>query len=244
MGKTWNIRRRIRKKAGLAVHKSDRYSTGMMLLTRTGGVAMTNCYLIADEVARQAVLFDAPDHTTAPLLEEAAAHGWELIGLWLTHGHFDHFADHTVLRQRFPDAKILLHALDEAKAKRPDAQTRMFGIPFVIPPVKVDATLADNQKLRIGSLEVTVLHTPGHSPGHVVYYIPGEKVLVGGDLIIGGSIGRTDLPDSDRQQMEASIRRVMDLPAATRLLGGHGPATTLQVERQTNPFVQEILAAS
>jgi glyoxylase-like metal-dependent hydrolase (beta-lactamase superfamily II) len=213
----------------------------MIILTNTGGVAMTNCFLIADEAARQAVLFDAPDHTTGRLLQEAAARGWDVTGLWLTHGHFDHFADHAVVRQNFPTAKILLHALDEPKARHPEVQTRLFQLPFVIPPLKADAQVADNQRLSIGSLEVVVLHTPGHSPGHVAYYFPGEGVLVGGDLIIGGSIGRTDLPDSDHQQMETSIRRVMGLPAATRLLGGHGRATTLQEERQTNPFVQEIL---
>jgi len=213
----------------------------MIILTNTGGVAMTNCFLIADEAARQAVLFDAPDHTTGRLLQEAAARGWDVTGLWLTHGHFDHFADHAVVRQNFPTAKILLHALDEPKARHPEVQTRLFQLPFVIPPLKADAQVADNQRLSIGSLEVVVMHTPGHSPGHVAYYFPGEGVLVGGDLIIGGSIGRTDLPDSDHQQMETSIRRVMGLPAATRLLGGHGRATTLQEERQTNPFVQEIL---
>ena len=117
----------------------------------------------------------------------------------------------------------------------------MFQIPFVIPPLKADMHVTDNQKLKIGALEVVVMHTPGHSPGHVVYYFPKEQVLVGGDLIIGGSIGRTDLPDSDPEQMVASIRRVMSLPAATRLLGGHGRATTLGEERQDNPFVQEIL---
>ena len=216
----------------------------MIILTNTGGVAMTNCFLIADEAARQAVLFDAPDHTTGPLLKEAAARGWDLTGLWLTHGHFDHFADHAVIKQRFPAAKILLHALDQPKAQHPDAQTRLFQLPFLIPPLKADGQVVDNQKLKIGSLDVVVLHTPGHSPGHVVYHFPGEMVLVGGDLIIGGSIGRTDLPDSDHRQMEASIRRVMDLPATTRLLGGHGDATTLREERQTNPFVQEILASS
>ena len=120
----------------------------------------------------------------------------------------------------------------------------MFQLPMVIPPLKADAHVTDNQKLSIGSLEVVVIHTPGHSPGHVAYHFPKEKVLVGGDLIIGGSIGRTDMPDSDHRQMEASVRRVMALPAATRLLGGHGPATTLGQERQTNPFVQEILASS
>ncbi len=202
---------------------------------------MTNCFLIADETSRQAVLFDAPDHTTAPLLKEVAASGLELTGLWLTHGHFDHFADHEVVRQKSPAAKVLLHALDEAKAQHPEAQTRMFGLPLVIPPLSVDAHVTDNQKLRIGSLEVVVLHTPGHSPGHVVYHFPGEKLLIGGDLIIGGSIGRTDLPDSDGRQMEASVRRVMRLPGATRLLGGHGDPTTLQEERENNPFVREIL---
>jgi glyoxylase-like metal-dependent hydrolase (beta-lactamase superfamily II) len=114
----------------------------------------------------------------------------------------------------------------------------------VIPPLKPDAHVTDNQKLKLGSLDVVVIHTPGHSPGHVVYHFPKEKVLVGGDLIIGGSIGRTDLPDSNHEQMEASVRKVMGLPAETRLLGGHGDATTLEEERQTNPFVQEILATS
>lgn len=202
---------------------------------------MTNCFLIADEAAKQAVLFDAPDHTVGPLLDEAAKRDWDLAGLWLTHGHFDHFADHAVVRQRFPGAKILIHALDEPKARKPDAQTRLFGIPLVIPPLEPDVRVTDNQQLKLGSLEVRVLHTPGHAPGHVCYYLPQEGVLVGGDLIIGGSVGRTDLPDSDHHQLEASIRRVMELPDATKLLGGHGPASTLGDEREHNLFVQEAL---
>src|SRR5574340_997357 len=209
----------------------------MIILSNTGGVAMTNCFLIADETTKQAVLFDAPDHTTAPLLQDATARGWELTGLWLTHGHFDHFADHALVRQRFPAAQTLIHALDEPKAQHPEVQTRLFQIPLTIPPLKADAHVADNQKLKLGSREVVVLHTPGHSPGHVAYYFPSEHLLVGGDLIIGGSIGRTDLPDSDPDQMVASIRRVMGLPPETRLLGGHGDATTLGEERRTNPFV-------
>ena len=215
----------------------------MIVLTNAGGIAMTNCFLIGDEASKQAVLFDAPDHTTGPLLDEAAKRGWELVGLWLTHGHFDHFADHAIVKQRFPKAQVLIHALDEAKAQHPDYQTRMFGVHLSIPPVKADGHVTDDQKLRIGSLDVTVLHTPGHSPGHVAYHLPHEQVLVGGDLIIGGSIGRTDLPDSDPGQMVASIRRVMALPGTTRLLGGHGRATTLNEERHQNPWVQQALAS-
>ncbi len=211
------------------------------MLMNTGGIVSTNSFLLADEAAKQAVLFDAPDNTTERLLDEAAKRGWELIGLWLTHGHFDHFAGHAEVTARFPQAKVLIHALDEPKIMKPELQTRLFDLPLDIPPRKADLLVADNQKLKIGSLDVTVLHTPGHSAGHVVYYLPGEAVLVGGDLIIGGSIGRTDLPDSNPVQMEASVRRVMALPDNTRLLGGHGRPTTLGHERRTNPFVQEII---
>ncbi len=213
----------------------------MLILTKTGGVAETNCFLVADEKTGQAVLFDAPDHTTGPLLEQAAQRGWEIVGLWLTHGHFDHFADHAVVRQRFPDVKVLIHTLDEPKVRHPELQTRQFGLPFVIPPLQPEGNVADNDALKIGSLRVAVIHTPGHAPGHVAYHLPDEGVLIGGDLIIGGSVGRTDLPDSDPKQLEASIRRVMTLPPATRLFGGHGPPTTLGEERKQNWFVREIL---
>jgi glyoxylase-like metal-dependent hydrolase (beta-lactamase superfamily II) len=216
----------------------------MIVLTATGGVAMTNCFLVADESAKQAVLFDAPDHTTDRLLKETAKRGWDLIGLWLTHGHFDHFADHGVVKKQFPGAKILIHRLDEPKTQNPDLQTRLFGLPLMIPPLHADGYVADNQKLKLGSLDVVVLHTPGHAPGHVAYHFPDENLLIGGDLIIGGSVGRTDLPDSDYSALMASIHRVMELPPKTRLLGGHGPASTLEHERMTNPFVQEALQHS
>lgn len=211
------------------------------MLMNTGGVASTNCFLIADEIARQAVMFDAPDHTTQPLLDEAAKRGWDLVGLWLTHGHFDHFADHAVVRRKFPHARIIIHAADAPKAANPDMQTRMFGLPLAIPPLHPDANVIDNQKLQLGNLEVVVIHTPGHSPGHVAYHFPKDELLVGGDLIIGGSVGRTDLPDSNPSQLQASIRRIMQLPPATRLLGGHGPLTTLADERANNPWVREAL---
>jgi glyoxylase-like metal-dependent hydrolase (beta-lactamase superfamily II) len=212
----------------------------MIELIETGGVAATNCVLIADESARQAVLFDAPDHTTEPLLAEAARRGWQVVGLWLTHGHFDHFADHAVVKQRFPQAKVLIHELDGFKVEHPDLQVRMFQLPFDIPPCRPDGRLTDGQPLKLGSMDVTVLHTPGHSSGHVAYYFPKDHLLIGGDLIIGGSIGRTDLPDSNMADMEASLRKVLRLPDQTRLLGGHGPPTTLGEERRSNPFLAEL----
>jgi hydroxyacylglutathione hydrolase len=209
----------------------------MQILMDSGGIAMTNCFVIADEAAKVAVLFDAPDHTVDLVLGDVKKRGWDLIGLWLTHGHFDHIADHQVVRSMFPNAKVLIHRLDEPKLNQPNSS--IFVLPFVIPPGNADGYVEDGQKLKIGSLNVEVLHTPGHSPGHVMYHLPDEKLLVGGDLIIGGSVGRTDLPDSDHGQLMSSIRRVMKLPDETRLLGGHGQPGTLGHERRTNPFVQE-----
>jgi hydroxyacylglutathione hydrolase len=213
----------------------------MRIWSNTGGLAQTNCYLIADEQARQAVLFDAPDHTVAPLLDEVGKAGWELVGLWLTHGHFDHMADHKVVTDRFPRAKVLIHRLDEPKLQRPGVQSRMFALPFEIPARDADAYVEDGQKLALGGIEFEVIHTPGHAPGHVMYYCAKEGVLVGGDLIICGAVGRTDLPDSDHARLVESIRRVMKLPGNTKLLPGHCEITTLDEQRETNPYVRAAL---
>src|SRR5690348_14802150 len=100
----------------------------MVVLPDTGGIAATNCYLIADERAKEAVLFDAPNDTVKPLLDEAKKRNWNVIGLWLTHGHFDHIADHEVVTKAFPGAKVLIHRLDEPKLIKPDLMA-MF-LPF------------------------------------------------------------------------------------------------------------------
>lgn len=214
----------------------------MLILGNAGGIVMTNSFLIVDELSKEAVVFDAPDHTTGRLLQEAGRRGWRVVGLWLTHGHFDHFADHLEVKKSFPDAQILIHQADAPKAQHPEIQTRLFGLPLVIQPLKPDGFVTDGQQLQIGNISAHVLHTPGHSPGHVCYYLPVEHLLIGGDLIIGGAVGRTDLPDSNHSQLEASIQKVMALPPKTRLLGGHGEPTTLEYERRNNPFVQEALA--
>jgi hydroxyacylglutathione hydrolase len=208
----------------------------MMVLMNTGGIATTNCFLVADEDAKQAVLFDAPNDTAGPLLEEAKRRGWDVVGLWLTHGHFDHVADHVEVTKRIPGVQVLIHRLDEPKLLRPNSSG--FPLPFTITPRRADGYLEDGQKLSIGSLECEVIHTPGHAPGHVMFHFPAEKLLVGGDLIIGGAVGRTDLADSSPAALYTSIRRVMALPPDTRLLPGHGDVSTLADELETNPYVR------
>jgi hydroxyacylglutathione hydrolase len=208
----------------------------MKVLKHTGGIVQTNCFVVADETTGQAVLFDAPDHTVAPLLDAVTKHGWDLIGLWLTHGHFDHVSDHAVVRERFPGAQILIHKLDEKKLVRP--KSTFFTLPFEVPPGMPDGYVEDGQELSIGSLKVRVIFTPGHSPGHVAYHFPDEELLIGGDLIIGGAVGRSDLPDSNFHDLVASVKRVMALPPATRLMPGHGQPTTLGDEAKTNEYVR------
>ncbi len=207
----------------------------MKILSNNGGIASTNAYLVADESSGQAVLFDAPNDTVLPLLQEAKDRKWEVIGLWLTHGHFDHIADHAVVTSHFPKAKVLIHRFDEPKLI--DPHSAMFELPFVIPPRKADGYVEDGKALRIGSIEVIPIHTPGHSPGHVSFHIPSNEFLFGGDLIIMGAIGRTDLPDSNMAEMDASLRKVMKLPGTTHLLPGHGQPSTLAEEAANNPFV-------
>jgi len=211
----------------------------MKIVMNNGGIAATNSYLIADEKSKQAVLFDAPNDTTAPLLEEARKQGWEVVGLWLTHGHFDHVADHTEVTGRFPKAKVLIHREDEVKLSRPPKLP--IPVPFEVPPRPADGFVGEGDELRIGDIKVQVMHTPGHSPGHVAYYLPEEGVLVGGDLVIMGAIGRTDFADASYEALARSIRRIMQLPGRTKLLPGHGEPSTLEQELQTNPYVQQIM---
>lgn len=212
----------------------------MEILTATGGIAGTNCYAIADELTKECVIIDAPDHTVDQLLAEIDQRGWKVNALWLTHGHFDHLADHAVVRARWPQAHVVMHRLDVPKMREPGS--KMFRLPFVIPPGEVSAVIEDGDIGEFGSLRGRAIHTPGHSPGHVCFYFEEQKLLIGGDLIIGGAIGRTDLPDASVEDMQASIRKVMALPDNVRLLGGHGGPSTIGRERTNNQWVQLALA--
>jgi hydroxyacylglutathione hydrolase len=210
----------------------------MKIISNTGGVFATCSYLVADEESKEAVVFDAPNDTTAPLLREAAKEQYKVIGLWLTHGHIDHIADHALVTSKFPEAKLLIHPLDEPKLQNPNS---MYPLPFATAGRKADGYLADGQTLHIGRHEVRVIHTPGHSPGHVAFYIPSENVLIGGDLILMGAVGRTDFPDCSFKDLQASLRTIMQLPEDTHLLPGHGHPTLLSEEKSTNPYVRQAL---
>ncbi len=208
----------------------------MEIHSHTGGPVATNGYIVADQRTGHAAIIDAPHGVAAPLLAIAARRKWTVKYLLLTHGHWDHTADHQLITDAFPAARVLIHRLDEPKLTQPGSA--MFPIPFVIPSRKADAYLEDNAEVSLGDGKLVVMFTPGHAPGHVCLYSAADSVLFAGDLLFAQSIGRTDLPDSNPRDMQTSLQRVMHLPDETLVYSGHGPSTTIGRERQINPWLQ------
>jgi glyoxylase-like metal-dependent hydrolase (beta-lactamase superfamily II) len=199
------------------------------------GAFQENCYLVVDEVAGKAVIVD-PGAEGERLVRTVRASGAELVAIWLTHAHVDHIGAIAAVRREWP-VPIFLHPADEPLYLRGAAQAAIYGLPFEAPP-PADNDLADGETLMVGALEFSVLHTPGHAPGHCVFV--GNGVLLAGDLLFAGSIGRTDLPLSDPRRMSESLARVAALDPALTVYAGHGPATTIGRELETNPFLNGV----
>lgn len=201
-------------------------------------LAQTNTYVIASEVGGEAIIVDAPPDPegVVALLKED---GLTPVALLLTHGHIDHVGGAgAVVAQT--GVRPYAHPDDEFLTLDPVSQLRMlFGAvpPGDFAPPDVIADLTDGLRLDLAGIELEVVHTPGHSPGHCCFRIETEGILLSGDQLFAGSIGRTDLPGGDVAALAASMRtRVMTLPGDTRVLPGHGPETTIAIERATNPF--------
>jgi len=209
----------------------------MKIYMNTGGLAETNAYLIANEATKAAAIVDAPEGTTASLIAIARQHGYDVQYLLLTHGHWDHISDHAVVTEAFPKAQVMIHKLDEEKLQKPGSS--MFELPYEIPPRSADAYLEDGGKIHVGNITLAAMHTPGHSPGHVVLYAAEQATLFSGDLLMAGGVGRYDLSDGDELALRQSLKRVLLLPEGVKVLSGHGPATTIGRERMGNFYVRE-----
>jgi glyoxylase-like metal-dependent hydrolase (beta-lactamase superfamily II) len=200
------------------------------------GILQCNCSILGDETTREAIVVD-PGADIARILVRLAAHRLTVKQIVITHAHIDHIAGAQELK-RITGAPILYNQLDLPLVAMMDTQAGWIGVatPEVLPP---DASLGDLQTLQLAHIPATVLHTPGHTPGSLCLYLPTEKLLIAGDTLFAGSIGRTDLPGGDAKKILSSIHeRLLTLPDETRVIPGHGPATTVGTERQDNPWLQ------
>jgi glyoxylase-like metal-dependent hydrolase (beta-lactamase superfamily II) len=200
------------------------------------GPLQANCTLLGDEESLDAVVVDPGDEAERiyRLLNER---GLTLKQILLTHAHLDHAGGAARLK-KLTGAPVWLHPADLPLLNSMDTQAAWMGLepPEVLPP---DGELADGLTVGLAKFPATVLHTPGHSLGSCCLYIEGEKLLIAGDTLFAGSIGRTDLPGGDYEKIMDSLHnRLLKLPDTTKVICGHGPATTIGRERRSNPYLR------
>jgi glyoxylase-like metal-dependent hydrolase (beta-lactamase superfamily II) len=193
----------------------------------------TNCWLIGADGTDDAVVVD-PGFSPQRVRAMLEAEGRRPVAVLATHGHFDHIG--SAAEFCGDDLPFHIHEADVQALTDPGA----WGAGFQTPPVSVKdvRTLVDGDVLTFAGFRVEVLHTPGHTPGSVVFRTDG--LVLSGDLVFAGTIGRSDFPNSDPEAMRRSLRRFTELPDETDVLPGHGPRTSVGRERARNPYLQEL----
>lgn len=197
-----------------------------------------NATVLLDEESRHVVLVD-PGGEVDRILATVPPQG-KVVGVWLTHSHLDHCGGVAEVLRRLPGTPLFAHPIEKPFREQVRSRAEMFGLSgggFENCPEPTHP-ITGGEDLKVGKVVFSVRHLPGHSPGHVVFHAPSANLLIAGDTLMAGSIGRTDLPGSNPAVFLDNIDKViMSLPDDTRLLPGHGPETTVGLERDSNPFL-------
>lgn len=196
----------------------------------------TNCYVLASEESQRLAVFDAPLNAFKSVETRQVRSGYELEGLYFTHGHWDHMLD----GHHFQSAgtETFGHEADREFFEDP-ACMRAFALPGLgMEPVRIDHWLQAAQDLEILGRPVEIRHIPGHSAGSVLFWFREDGFVISGDALFRGGVGRTDFPGCSFGELAASIRNeIYSLPDETIVYPGHGPETTVGEEKRRNPFV-------
>ncbi len=207
----------------------------MILEKLTVGPFQENCYIVGDEATGTGALFD-PGDEAARIALAVEQTNLEIAQIIITHAHIDHVGAVAALVDEYA-CPALMHAEAEPMLKQLPSQALMMGLRFGKVPT-VDWYIEDEDVVSVGGLSFTALHTPGHAPGHLAFYAPGEGVVISGDALFAGSVGRVDMPGGSMEVLMRSIsERLLALPDETVVLSGHGPETTIGEERAHNPFL-------
>ncbi len=200
------------------------------------GLIGCNCSILGDEQSREAIVVD-PGDDIPNILARLAKHRLTVKQILVTHAHIDHIAGAQQLKQ-ITAAPVSYNQNDLPLVAMMDIQAGWFGMetPDVQPP---DQDLSDGDTLRVEGLAGIIHHTPGHTQGSLCLYLPDHDLLLAGDTLFAGSVGRTDLPGGNAKQLIDSIRtQLLPLPEETVVIPGHGPATSIGAERDSNPFLR------
>jgi glyoxylase-like metal-dependent hydrolase (beta-lactamase superfamily II) len=199
------------------------------------GALLCNCSILGDEASGEAIVVDPGDEILR-IVAVLQRHKLTVKQILITHAHIDHIAGAARL-QALTGAPVLYNQKDLPLVKMMAVQAGWLGVetPEVRPP---DDTLDDGKLIAITNLSGSILHTPGHTQGSVCLYLPAQNLLLAGDTLFAGSVGRTDLPGGDGTLLLRSIHgKLLPLPDETLVVPGHGPRTTIGEERETNPFL-------
>ncbi|WYJ08237.1 MBL fold metallo-hydrolase [Opitutia bacterium KCR 482] len=213
----------------------------MNITTYELGQLGTNSYLLYPDNTNLAILVDAPLDAAEEIPARLDADGKKLAAILLTHGHWDHLWDAGALQKR-TDAKLYAGAIGRELVESPEFQQKNFYAQSDFDAAKIDVPVKDGDTLDIAGLKIKCFEAEGHCPGSIVYYTDdGEhKYLFAGDVLFSGSVGRSDLWGGDFSKLEKAIKtRIYTLPDETIVLPGHGEATTVEIEKRSNPYVSE-----